>query len=185
MTCWNALKHGVAHRLRTPTVLGSLVLAIHLSTQSTAPSPTGVARLSWLVGCWVEDLGPLKIEDRWTAPVGRTMLGTSRTLRGDTTIALEVRTITDSAGRLVLTTTSTAARASLIGDSFTATLAQFIDPAGVYPRVVSYRREGPDQLVIRREGERGGKRRQIDHLFDRAPCARGSGDATQRAVWRP
>jgi hypothetical protein len=113
------------------------------------------------------------------------MLGTSRTVQGDTTIALELRTISDSAGRLVLTTTSTAGRASLIGDSLTTTLAQFTDPAGVYPHVVSYRREGPGQLVIRREGVPGGKRRQIDHVFDRAPCARQSGDASQRAVWRP
>jgi hypothetical protein len=171
MTCWNALTLRVARRLRTPAALGLLVLAIHRHTQSIAPSRNDVARLSWLAGCWVEDLGPLKIEDEWAPPNGHTMLGVSRTLQGDTIVALELRTISDSAGRLVLTTTSTTARSSLIGDSLTATLVGFIDRAAVYPRAVSYRREGPDQLVLRREGTRGGRHRQIDHLFERVPCA--------------
>ena len=47
----------------------------------------GVATLAWLTGCWVEDLGPVRVEDEWAAPAGHRMLGVSRTRDGDSTVA--------------------------------------------------------------------------------------------------
>ena len=45
--------------------------------------PTGVQRLAWLQGCWALTQGERSVEEQWTAPRAGSMLGLSRTLRGD------------------------------------------------------------------------------------------------------
>lgn len=164
-----ALDRRIAACICTPVTLGALALSIHQPIRSSS-APSDTSRLSWLAGCWVEDLGAVRVEDEWTRPVGHTILGVSRTLRGDSIVELELRTVSESAGRLVLTTRSTAGQARLIEDSLTLRGAAFGEVSGVNSRTLNYRNETNDQLVVRHERSTGGKRRRLDDLFDRASC---------------
>jgi hypothetical protein len=170
MNDYKPLNQRIAHRISRPVALGLLAFAIRQPAPTNRSSSTEVTKLSWLAGCWVEDLGVLRIEDEWGRPVGHTMLGVSRTLQGDSVIELELRTLTDSAGRLELTRISSVAKTRLNGDAPTPALLQFVDSTNPYPHVVSYREEGPDHLVVRHEGTKGGKHRAMEDLFDRASC---------------
>ena len=160
---------------------GSAFVAFTMTapTQPFDARPSGVSRLAWLTGCWVEDLGVLKIEDEWTSPVGHSILGVSRVLQGDSVVGFELRAISDTSGRFMLTMISNAGRQTMSGDSVTTASVDFLDSTSTRLRSISYRSEAPNQLVVRRERLRGGKLRALDELFDRASC-----DAMFRKVLR-
>ncbi|AMU92434.1 DUF6265 family protein [Sphingopyxis macrogoltabida] len=50
---------------------------------AATPPSAGVADLAWLAGEWVSDVDGRWTEESWTAPRGGTMIGHSRSGRGD------------------------------------------------------------------------------------------------------
>ena len=138
----------------------------------TSKAKQSVATLAWMTGCWVEDLGPVQVEDEWTAPTGHRMLGVSRTRQGDSTIALELRAMQDSAGSVILTSMTTRAQETLRSDRFTSSIAEFVTPVHTGRIVVRYDRDSSDQLVIHRERPVGIRRDALDEIFNRTPCRR-------------
>src|SRR5690242_14503681 len=66
--------------LSVPVGIGFLSVLAARPTRHVQPPHGRVASLTWLTGCWVEDLGPIKVVDEWTAPRGHAMLGVSRTV---------------------------------------------------------------------------------------------------------
>jgi hypothetical protein len=147
------------------------------ATSTVAPTATAssaaadVARLGWLAGCW-ELRTPTRVtQERWTAPAGGLMLGTSRTVvrgvaREFEFLRLEVREgvvqyVAQPGGR-----PPTAFAAREVTDS----TATFENPAHDFPQRVIYRRTGPDSALGRIEGLRDGQPRAVDFPLRRERC---------------
>ena len=120
-----------------------------------------VSDLSWMTGCWVEDLGAVTIVDEWGAPSGRTMLGVSRILRGDSTVAVERRSVSGTGPSLTMTTVTTAMTGAGI----------------VWHDAVRFSRDGAHGLELDRERRIGDHVRKLDELFKRTACTEASSAA--------
>lgn len=75
-------------------VLGTIVLIgprLSWTTGADSDQRTGVSieDVSWLQGAWVNESSGRRTEEHWIAPRGGTMLGLSRTIAGDRTVAFE------------------------------------------------------------------------------------------------
>lgn len=166
------------------------LLAVTAWTGQPAPAPReSVASLGWLAGCWVEDLGAITIADEWDAPVDHTVLGVSRTRRGDSTVSLERRAITDTGGTLALTIMKAAGESRLRASRSTASTIEFVDAA--HQTLLRLSRDSLGRLELTSERRIGGRERTLDELFARASCADGSGGETgdslvvgARPAWR-
>eukprot|EP01137_Pigoraptor_chileana_P028801 Opistho-2@13146 len=69
-----------------------LVLSLLAVGQAPAQTPGGLDRLAWLAGCWARDVSARAEAgsgEQWMAPVGGSMLGVSRTIRGGKTVEHE------------------------------------------------------------------------------------------------
>ena len=76
--------------LCAPAVLMALALA--------APSPAATAEsLSWLTGSWSGAQGPIEMEESWTAPRGKTLLGVHRDVKEGRTVGFEFLRIEEAA----------------------------------------------------------------------------------------
>ena len=71
-------------RMVHPVLALSTVLLIGAVLQGTP-----IQRLGWFQGCWRMSAPGRVIEENWTAPRGGSMLGVSRTVRGDSLVEYE------------------------------------------------------------------------------------------------
>jgi hypothetical protein len=63
-----------------------------------APSPAATAEsLSWLAGSWSGAQGPVEMEESWTAPRGKTLLGVHRDVKEGRTVGFEFLRIEEAA----------------------------------------------------------------------------------------
>jgi hypothetical protein len=136
-----------------------------------APRDAGIRQLAWMTGCWEFTAGERTVEEQWMAPRGGTMLGMSRTVRGDRTVAWETVVLReDSAGRVSYNAfpggqPPAVFPASEVSDSH----AVFANPAHDFPQRIIYRRRG-EILAARVEGEIGGTPRGSDFPYQRVGC---------------
>jgi hypothetical protein len=114
----------------------------------------------------------VQIAEQWLAPAGGTMLGVSRTVRGEHTVEYEFLRIIEREGQLVYiampsrqeTTEFTAATAA---DS----AVEFSNPAHDFPQRIRYARRGADSLVARIAGTLNGAERAREFAFVRGSCS--------------
>ena len=145
-------------------------------TAARAPSPSAaqgapLARLDWLAGCWERRAGTRLVEEQWMRPRGGTMLGMSRTVRGDSLVEFEHVRIADEQGTLVYHASPSGQRpASFRATSLADTAVIFENPAHDFPQRVIYRRASPDSVIARVEGTRNGTVRGIDFPYRRVAC---------------
>lgn len=123
------------------------------------PPPVGLERLGWLAGTWVErdPAQGVVVEERWSPPLGGTMLGVGRTVVGTKTSYFEYLRLEDRGDEIVYV----AAPKGDLATEFSLTtsgngLAVFSNPDRDFPRRIVYRRLG-DTLLARIEGERDGR----------------------------
>ena len=64
----------------------ALLIGLHAGALA---QPASVQGLAWLQGCWEINSPERVVEEQWTAPRAHSMLGSSRTLRGDKLVAHE------------------------------------------------------------------------------------------------
>ena len=131
-----------------------------------------VSKLAWIGGCWQRTArnGQI-IDEQWMAPKAETMMGMSRTVRGDSLIEYEQLRIFERAGKAVyyavpVRQTPTEFIATSVGD----TLVVFENPQHDFPQRVIYRKRGADSLIARIEGTASGTARGIDFPYARARC---------------
>jgi translocator protein len=141
-----------------------------VATAPTSPQ-SGVDQLRWMSGCWESTSSAMITEEHWMVPRGASMSGTSRTVRGESTVAHEALRIHDDAGTLVYSATPSgqspaAFRSILVSDS----VVVFENLNHDFPQRIRYRRAGRDSLVARIEGSEGGRERSIDFPMRRAQC---------------
>ena len=129
-----------------------------------------IEEVRWLAGCWEGRSERARAEEHWMEPRGGTMLGMSRTTRGDSTITYEWMRISERGERLVFTAHPSGQAAA----EFTSTASSpaevvFTNSEHDFPQTIRYRRVGADSLVARIEGTSGGQLQAMD--FPMAPVA--------------
>jgi hypothetical protein len=155
--------------MRTP-VLSALTLPLVLLVGRPAPD-RGVEQLRWMEGCWEFTVGERTVEEQWMAPRGGTMMGMSRTVRGDRTVAWEIVLLReDSAGAISYHAFPSGQPAAVfpaaeVSDSH----AVFANPKHDFPQRIIYRRRA-DTLAARVEGEIGGTPRGSDFPYRKVAC---------------
>jgi hypothetical protein len=155
--------------MRTRT-LNALTLPLVLILDRPAPD-RGIEQLRWMAGCWEFAVGERTVEEQWMAPRGGTMMGMSRTVRGDRTVAWETVLLRqDSAGAISYHAFPSGQPAAVfpaaeVSDSH----AVFANPKHDFPQRIIYRRRA-DTLAARVEGEIGGTPRGSDFPYRKTAC---------------
>ena len=147
-------------------LIGALVMTFVALAQ-----PADVQTLRFLSGTWSAATQKNVIEEYWSLPYGKTMMGWSRTVSKDTTVSYEftmIRALPD--GRFSFTAhpsgQNTAEFMSILaGDS----IVVFENKGHDFPQRVIYRRIGRDSLLGRIEGTMHGRQRAVDFYYKRVP----------------
>jgi hypothetical protein len=139
-----------------------------------------LSRLEWLAGCWECRAGTRLVEEQWMAPRGATMLGMSRTVRGDTLVEYEQLRIYERSGTLVYAARPSGQPpaefvCSELGDS----VIVFENPKHDFPQRIVYCRVGLDSLLARVEGTSRGKNRALSYPYVHIACPSGGPSPTR------
>ena len=156
-------------------ILSWCLLAAVLASPAAAQHKTSaVQQLSWFAGCWRQTVGTRIVDEQWMAPRAGMMLGMSRTVRDDTLLVeFEQLRVTDrGAGAVYHAEPSGQPPADFTAASVSDTMVTFANPAHDFPQRIIYRRRGPDSLIARIEGTRGGQTRGVDFPYARVACPR-------------
>jgi hypothetical protein len=130
------------------------------------------ASLGWMSGCWVYQKGSVVVTEQWSAPRASMMLGSGHTTKGNATLEYEQTRIVDRDGKLVYQANpSGQAPAEFFADAVGDGSVVFSNPTHDFPQRVSYKRAGPDSLIARVEGTRGGQVRGVDFPYVRVACS--------------
>ncbi|MGH7703495.1 MAG: DUF6265 family protein, partial [Gemmatimonadales bacterium] len=124
-------------------------------------------------GCW-ESVNPKRvIEEQWTAPRGRNMVGMGRTVRGDSLVDYELTIIREEGDRLAYEAhPARQAGATFRSIEIDESSVTFENLEHDFPQRVRYRRSGSDSLIARIEGLQNGQVRGIDIPYRRATCGK-------------
>jgi hypothetical protein len=137
----------------------ALVLLLSLvMTQSAPPAPSGVDALAWVSGSWTMTRGASVIEEHWTKPAGGSLIGMSRTLKGDRTAFFEflrIETRPDGIFYVAQPRGRPPVDFKLVEqkEGFVA----FANPQHDFPQRVTYTRVTDDHMVAEVSGPQGGK----------------------------
>ena len=131
-----------------------------------------LSRVSWLGGCW-EAVSPTRtIEENWTGARGHTMIGVSRTVRGDSLFEYEFLVLRERGDRLAYEAHPSGQPSTVfLSKEITDSTVVFEDLKHDFPQRVGYRRVGADSLVAWIEGSMGGRQRRIEFPYRRGRCA--------------
>jgi hypothetical protein len=135
-----------------------------------APKPT-LADLSWLAGCWEGGRPESKYEEQWMAPRGQTMMGMSRTVSQEKTVAFEFLRIHQEADGIYYTSIpsgQTQASFKLIERSDRKVV--FENPDHDFPQRIMYTLGEGGELMVTIEGMSKGALKQIEFPMRRATC---------------
>jgi hypothetical protein len=153
---------------------GKVVIAAGLAVLAGASAlqpAKGVQRAAWLAGCWEAQSAQRTIEEQWMAPRGRTMLGMSRTVHGDSTVETEMVMLREEGERLAYEAhPSGQSAATFRSAGITDTSVVFDNPTHDFPQRIGYERRGADSLLAWIEGTMSGRNRRADFRYRRARC---------------
>jgi hypothetical protein len=137
-------------------------------SQEQKPS---IADFAWLAGCWDGSGGGRESLEQWIKPSGQTLLGMSRTVANDNTVAYEFLRIHQQDGEIYYTAKpSGQAEASFKLVKYADKEAVFENPQLDFPQRVFYKLEKDGSLAAAIEGMSNGKTKKIDFPMRRAKC---------------
>jgi hypothetical protein len=156
---------------RSSPFAAALLLTLHLGASAQA---SGIQRLAWLQGCWKIDTPERVVEELWSTPRAGSMLGTSRTVRGDKLVVHEFVLLRERGEQF-------AYEVQPSGQAATVFLSIRLEEASVvfenlqneFPQRVAYERKG-NELLAWIEGPRpgqAGQMRRIEYPYRRVACA--------------
>ena len=153
-----------------------LIVAVTAAFEVSAQEEENqIARLDWLGGCWEQTSPHGTRQEQWMAPLGKTMVGMSRTVVGGRTIEHEYMRIEERDGALVYIALPSGQReASFKQIELTDSSVVFEDPAHDFPQRIRYRRRGDGSILAQIEGEQDGTTRVVDFPLRPAPCDRSA-----------
>ncbi|MDH3628753.1 MAG: DUF6265 family protein [Acidobacteriota bacterium] len=141
------------------------------AAESSAPQIAGIQRLAWLQGCWESASPTTTIEENWMSPLGKSMVGVSRTVRADSLVAFETIVIREQGSRLVYEAyPSGQAPAAFHSKDIRDTAVVFENLTHDFPQRIGYRRNSSDSLTAWIEGIQNGEQRRIEFLYSRVEC---------------
>lgn len=125
-----------------------------------------------MAGCWANIEGESGSGEHWMAPAGRSMLGLSRTIHGDRTVAYEfLRIAEDEDGRITyIASPSGQATTTFILLRMSDSEVVFENAAHDFPQRIIYRKLSEDGLLGRIEGTINGEERHVDFPLQKAHC---------------
>lgn len=145
-----------------------LLVALTLSAGSPA-----LDHAAFLSGNWVHEEKGMVIEEVWLPPKGGTMIGVSRTTRGERTLMWEVMRLSLKNGKLVFTAQPNgAAPVDFLATSVSADELVFENPGHDSPNRITYRRQGADAVLAIVEGREKGKRTSFELRYRRVATTR-------------
>ncbi|MGH7445957.1 MAG: DUF6265 family protein [Longimicrobiales bacterium] len=162
-------------RTRIAAVVSVIVLiavaAAVLDAASRRERQPSIDALNWIVGCWtMQSPRGATIVEQWAEPARDTLAGTSRTVRGNATVASEVMHIFARGDTLFFAALPTGqSYTEFRATSVSPTRATFENPAHDFPQRVSYSVAG-DSLHARIDGVSNGTRRSADFPMRRTTC---------------
>jgi hypothetical protein len=127
--------------------------------------------LAWLSGDWQLTTGARCVEEHWTAPTSNMIVGTSRTVEGNRTVAFEfVRIEARADGVFYVAQPSGKPPVDFKLASEPGPELVFVNPGHAdHVKRIVYRRHGDAGVVARVEGEDGGRAFAVDYPYLRAP----------------
>jgi len=130
-----------------------------------------IERVRWLAGCWEAKDARRSVYEQWTVPHAHSMLGTGRTIRGDSLVEYELTVLRERGERLAYEAhpsgrASTTFLSTLVSDS----AVTFENLQHDFPQKVGYERHGADSLVAWISGPRGAVTRKIVFPYKRVAC---------------
>jgi hypothetical protein len=133
------------------------------------PSPTKarVADLAWLAGTWSFERNGRVVTERWGAPAGGVMLGTSHTVAQEKTIEYEFVVIrADERGDLSYVAKPSGQReTSFKLVRLTEREVMFENPEHDYPQRISYVLKDDGTLLAAIDGTKNGKSRRVEFPY--------------------
>jgi hypothetical protein len=148
----------------------ALVVILAAAGADGAPETRGIRQLAWLRGCWESVSEARTVEEQWTAPRGRSMVGLSRTVRGGELAAYELVVIRERGDRLVyIAHPSGQPSAEFLSTSLSEGSVTFENPGHDFPQRIGYRRQGPS-LQAWIEGTKDGQARRVEFPYRHVAC---------------
>jgi len=148
----------------------ALILAATAAGTHEAQQGRGIEQVAWLQGCWEAVTAFGAVEEHWTAPGGRSLVGLSRTVRDGELAAYELVVIRERGERLVYVAhPSGQPAAEFLSTTVSGDTVLFENPAHDFPQRIGYRRQGAS-LLAWIEGARNGKTRRVEFPYRRVAC---------------
>ena len=136
-----------------------------------APQGHSIDRVRWLTGCWEAVNAHRTIHEQWTAPQGRVMLGTARTLRRDSLTEFEFVVLREKGSRLSYEAHPSGQRgATFLSVALGDSAVTFENLQHDFPQRVGYTRRGADSVVTWISGPSGATTRRIEFPYRRRSC---------------
>ncbi len=150
-------------------------------TSPVAKATTDLLRkVGWLTGCWDRRVDRWHFEEQWMEPRGGTMLGMSRTTRGDTLVEYEQVRIFERGGKLVYAARpSGQTPAEFVSTEVGDSVIVFENKTHDFPQRITYCRTGLDSLLATVEGKSKGRRRAVDFPYVHIACLSGGPSPTR------
>lgn len=150
------------------SVVGTLLAAGAVNGRAAEPS---IADLSWIAGCWRQEVSGRIVDEVWMTPAGDAILGMSRTVAKDRAVAHEFMQIRRAPEGLVfIARPSGQSEASFQLVKSGERELVFENPTHDFPQRVMYTLPLPDVLVGRIEGTEKGRTRGVDFPMRRVAC---------------
>ena len=138
--------------------------------EPAAPAPT-IADLGWIAGCWEGGGGDTDFQEQWMNPNGRTMIGMSRTVRNDTTLAFEFLRIHQEPDGIYYTSIpSGQEQASFKLVKFEAQKVTFENPDHDFPQKITYELDKKGNLSATISGQDKGAYQRVEFPMLKAKC---------------
>jgi len=156
------------------TILLSAEANSRVADTNEQDTAAGLNQLAWLAGGWETSEGPRYVEEHWTRPSGRTMIGMGRTVAGDQTVSFEYLRIEGRAdGIYYVAQPQGRPPVDFRLARLTASEAVFDNPGhSDHLQHIIYRRESDDSIVARIEGASNGKSFAQDFRYRRIASVR-------------
>lgn len=137
-----------------------------------APARAVIGDIAWLAGAWVGtrgEGGATAIEERWSPPLGGSMLATSRTVRAGSLRAFEFLRIVERDGGLVYIAQPGGAKPTeFVLTELSPTRAVFDNPRHDYPKRIVYELSVDGGLTATIGFTRGGTPRRFEFKRERS-----------------
>jgi hypothetical protein len=123
--------------------------------------------LSWLAGTWSFERNGRAVTERWTAPAGGMMLGTSQTVANDKTVDYEfiVLRVDANGDLLYVAKPSRQPEASFKLVRVTDREIVFENPQHDFPQKISYTLKDDGTLLAAIEGTKNAKTRRVEFPY--------------------